>query len=626
MLETGLQIDPPSGALLLGGDQLQWSDLERTEPSSATSYLVSRLITSRRPRTVLLLGPRAAQQLDAIPTPEVGVLVRGLPDARKLSSLARERDELRVFCGGFDRFPTDRTYDVVVCLDGPTTLATPDSPSASHADLLRLVETVLAPDGVAVLSIDNTLGLDELLRLELRAKFDDDAQWFRGAPDFAQRSPYRHEIPALLTAARLRVRRAYSAYTTSQAPVLLVGDGVAADSVDSPAVRRTLTALLQHLEATHHSRTPALADPYAVARKVVAAGLLPQVAPAWLLVTGHADQDDTEHGKLPDVILGDDVAAPEWAAVLTLDRTGDGWLRDAVGSQGEHPLAERRLRRDIDQLGAAGFGDDGDSLQERLRQAAARGDMHDLHDNVCRYADWLLDPGFFDPAKRFFATPDNLLVGPDGSLTLLDPSWSWSESLDPRLAVVRGLRVFARHLLRSGAEHRWRPDISPDDLTRTLAAMADLPVDQWVIDGIAVREAETNAVLQRLSPSDESHSYATNLAAGASQFTATPGPSRGYRESLAVTGRMSQELHERGEQVEWLESSLRDRDRRVAALERELTSVRGSLSYRAGRKVTAPGRGAGQAVVRAGRKGALSMLPPDFAPRAERALRKLLDR
>lgn len=626
MLETGLQIDPPSGALLLGGDLLQWSDLERTEPSSATSYLLSRLIRSRRPRNALLLGPRAAAQLDAIPTPEVGVLVRGLPDARQLSALARERDELQVFCGGVDRFPTDRTYDLVVCLDSPGTLATPDSPGATQAAVAQLVESVLAPDGVAVLSIDNTLGLDDLLRLELRTTFDDDAQWFRGAPDFEQRSPYRHEVPGLLAAAGLQVHREYSAYTTSQAPVLLVDEDVAGAAAGSVTVRRTLTALLQRVEATRHSRTPALTDPYAAARKVVAAGLLPQLAPAWLLVAGHVGEDEDRGGPLPDVILGDDVTAPEWAAVLTLDRTADGWSRGAVGAQGDGLLTERRVSRDIRRLGMTDFGGAAESLQERLRVAAARGDMHALHTAVRAYSEWLLDAMFPEPAARFFATPDNVLVADDGTLSLLDASWSWSESLEPETAVIRGLRVFARHLLRSGAEHRWRSDISPDELTRTLAAMADLPVDPAVIDGIARREAEVDAVLQHLSASRESHSYATNLAAGASQFTATPGPARGYRESLAVTGRMSQELHERGEQVEWLESSLRDRDKRVAALERELASVRGSLSYRAGRKVTAPGRNAGQAAVRAGRKGALSMLPPDFAPRAERALRKLLDR
>ncbi|HWC23328.1 MAG TPA: hypothetical protein VG502_13600 [Flexivirga sp.] len=622
---SGVQLDPPSGALLLGGDQLHWSDLERVEPSSATSYLLSRLITERRPRTVLLLGPRAAGQLDAVASPEVSVLVRGLPDARQLSGLARERDELRVFCGAFDRFPTDRSYDLVVCLDGPTTLATPDSPGASQAELLRLVTSVLAPDGTAVLSIDNTLGLDELLRLELRTTFDDDSQWFRGAPDFAQRSPYRHEVPALLADAGLQVQQGFSAYTSAQAPVLLVSDGVADESARSGTVRRTLTALLQHLEANRHSRTPALADPYAVARKVVAAGLLSQVAPAWLLVTGHAASGATT-AQLPDIVLGDDVAASEWAAVLTLDRTAEGWSRNAAGAHGDLPLAERRLRRDLRRLGVSDFSRDGESLQERLRVAAGRGDVHSLRDAIRGYAEWMLDPDFADPSTRFFATPDNVVVDAGGSHGLLDGSWSWAEALEPELAVVRGLRVFARHLLRSGAEHRWRPDISPDELTRTLAAMAELPVDPAVIDRIAQREAEISAVLQQLSAVDESHSYATNLAGGASQFTATPGPARGYRESLALTGRMSQELHERGEQVQWLESSLRDRDRRVAALERELSSVRGSVSYRAGRKITAPGRGAGQAVVRAGRKGALSMLPPDFAPRAERALRKLLDR
>lgn len=618
------QIDPPSGALLLGGDLLHWSDLDRTEPSSATGYLVSRVIAGRRPRTVLLLGPRAAGHLDVISAPEVGVLVRGLPDARQLSSLARERDELRVFCGGLDRFPTDRRYDLVVCLDSPVTLATPDSPGASQADLLGLVHDVLAPGGVAVVSVDNTLGLDQAVRLETRTVFDDDARWFRGAPGFAQRSPYRHELPALFADAGLAVQRGFSAYTSALAPALLVADEIAEQSASSDTVRDTLTALLQRLEATHHSRTPALTDPYAAARKVVAGGLFAQVAPGWLLITGHADDPAPAPGDLPDIVLGDDVVSPDWAAVLTLKRDANGWERHATGAHGDHPLAERRLRRDIGRMATA--PSDGESLEERLRAAAARGDMNALHDAVQAYASWLLDPAFAEPAGRFFATPDNVLLSGAGSWSLLDPSWSWSESVDPRLAVVRGLRLFARRLLRSGAEHRWRPDISPDDLARTLAAMADLPVDQQAIDGIALREAEVNAVLQQLDPVGESQDYAANLASGASQFTATPGPSRGYRESIAVTGRMSQELHERGEQVQWLETSLRDRDRRVAALERELTSVRRSVSYRAGRKLTAPGRNAGQAAMQAGRRGVLSMLPPDVVPRAERALRKLLDR
>lgn len=627
MPDVQVQIDPPSGAVLLGGDQLHWSDLAGAEPSSATSYLLHRLSSGHRPRSVLLLGPRAAAHLDAVQASSVSVLVRGLPDARQLSALAGERDELLVFCGPFDRFPTERSYDLVVCLDDPTTVATPDSPGAGHTELLRLISTVLAPDGVAVTCLGNTLGLDDLLRLEVRSRFDDDSQWFRGSPDFVQRSPYHHEVAALLAAAGLTARHTYAAYACSHAPALLVGDEVAREAVDSPEVRRRLTALLQRVEAAQHSRTPALLDPYALSRKVIEAGMVSQVAPAWLVITGHADAAGGRHGHLPDVVLGDQVAAPGWAAVITFDRAGTGWSRRAVAAAGHDLLAERRLRRDLRRAaGGDGAPDAGESLQERLRVAATRGDLRALQGAVRGYADWLLDPAFADPAGRFFATPDNVLVHRDGTHSLLDPSWSWAEPLDARLAVVRGLRSFAHHLLRSGAEHHWRPDISPDDLARTLAAMADLPVEPALLEAVARRETEVSAVLQRLNPAQESRTYAANLAGGVSQFSSAAGPSRGYRESLALTGRMAQELHERGEQVRWLESSLRDRDRRVAALERELRSVRGSVSYRTGRRITAPGRGAGQAVVRAGRKGALSMLPPDFTPRAERALRRLLDR
>jgi hypothetical protein len=57
--------------------------------------------------------------------------------------------------------------------------------------------------------------------------------------------------------------------------------------------------------------------------------------------------------------------------------------------------------------------------------------------------------------------PANLLLVDDGRLEIFDPSWRFATVLPDDVLLVRGLRDFARRLLRSGAEHPWASDISP---------------------------------------------------------------------------------------------------------------------------------------------------------------------
>jgi hypothetical protein len=191
------------------------------------------------------------------------------------------------------------------------------------------------------------------------------------------------------------------------------------------------------------------------------------------------------------------------------------------------------------------------------------------------------------------------------------------------VVLVRGLRDFARRLLCSGAEHPWNPDISPDALAQTLAAMAGTEWDPALVDVVAAVEAELDVVVNGGDATYEGSSYVRNLESGSSQFAHSSGPARGYREALASSGRMAQALHERDGQVVWLEATLRARDARVGDLDRTLESVRGSVSFRLGRFLTWPVRWPVGLVASASRRLALSMLPPGAPSEARKLLQRL---
>ena len=58
---------------------------------------------------------------------------------------------------GLDRFAPQGRYDVIVSLDGPSVLMSPDSPGIGHAALVRLLGTWLGTDGTLVATVSNEL-------------------------------------------------------------------------------------------------------------------------------------------------------------------------------------------------------------------------------------------------------------------------------------------------------------------------------------------------------------------------------------------------------------------------------------------------------------------------------------
>jgi hypothetical protein len=618
------QVDAASGSRLVGGEMLEWSDLAHGGGVGACGNLLSSVLrTAGGVRRVLVLGPRASRLVEALPGDDaVDILVRGLPDARQLSSLSQLRAGVTVYCGGLDRFEPEAGYDLVIALDGVEVLMSPDSTGVSHVEYLRRVAKWLAPGGTLMVTVANELGFDRLFRLQVRESYDADDMWFRGATGFDDRHLYYRELRGALESANLSADGVYAAFPAADSLSLLVRQ----DTVADHGVGATASALMARLEGAHFSGRPSLVDAYDLVLQVFEAGLTLELSPSWLVVARPLPAAESRGAGtgpgLPALLSSEDTGRAEWQMVRSIERKNDQWVQRVRPVVGGDEMRERRVLRDFSTVESV--VPEGPTLESLLRRACAMGSVSRVRVLVQRYAEWLRSPEGTRSGgaeSLFFAVPANVVVTETG-MTCFDSTWRWTGDLSQNALLVRGLRDFARRLLRSGAEHPWTPGISPDALAQTLVAMAGVQWSNSLVDQVARAEAELESVVQGGDAISEALAYAGNLEGGRSQFTSASGPSRGYREALATSGRLAQALYEREGQVEWLEATLRARDVRVGELEHTVAAIRGSISFKIGRFFTWPLR----ASISGARRFAMSVIPSGYVARAKRLVRRLVER
>lgn len=615
------QIDAASGSRLVGGEMFEWSDLAKESWPGAEAPLLSAVLRSgETPERVLVLGARASHLVDELPSGvAVDLLVRGLPDARKLASVSRLRSDVTVYCGGLDRFDTEGEYDLIVALGTPSDFMSPDSVGLGHRDLLARLGSWLSVGGTVMTSVDNELGFDKRFRLQVRDAYDRDDMWHRGATGFDDRALYYRELPGALESANLIPDSVYAAFAVADSLSVLIGS----KAVDEPAIASAAAALTARMAQSHFAEEPSVVDAYDMSLRLFESGLTMEFAPLWIVIArpanGGAAASPHSGGTLPALIASEDTGRSQWRAHTTLQLQDDRWTHESRPVTALTEMRERSVLRDYSELPQ--LVPEGATLEALLRRACATGGIAPVRKLVQRYAEWLGDSELWpdgSAGERLFAVPSNVMVT-DSGLTCFDRSWRWTAQLDQDILVVRGLRDFARRLLRSGAEHPWTPDISPDALTQTLTSMVGVEWSPHLVDVAARVEAEIKTVMHGGDATYEARAYVSNLEDGASQYASSGGPLRGYREALASSGRMAEALHEREGQVQWLEATLRARDIRVGEMDRTLLSIRGSVSFRIGRALTRPLR----IIVLAARRVALSVIPTGYLSRAAKLLRKM---
>ncbi|NNG40195.1 hypothetical protein HJ588_13060 [Flexivirga sp. ID2601S] len=239
---------PTGGVPLLGGEMPDWTD-----PPAPLGVLGDHLrATAGEPGSVLLLGRTAAQLHPHFPG--ATVVVRGQRDAEALHAAGVD-----VRCGGLDRLPSDVRADLVLLLDPPGAVLTPDSDGWSHVELVEQAARHLTPDGRLVAFVPGALSARRETSPPVH-RLDGDDAWWVGTDGYDDRAPALNELPWQPT---------HLVLTTDDEPVVVA----ALDVVSDPGGR----ALLRALTSTHPATSTA-----------VDAGVLPALADGWLVSRGAA--------------------------------------------------------------------------------------------------------------------------------------------------------------------------------------------------------------------------------------------------------------------------------------------------------------------------------------------------
>ncbi|MGL5849198.1 MAG: hypothetical protein ACRCZD_00325, partial [Phycicoccus sp.] len=99
------QVDPMSGAELIGAEMPEWSDLVESRNPTGSAALVADLWRAIAPSRTLLIGAVASTFVSELPEDaRIDAVMRGTLDVRAISELTAMRSSLRLYCGSVERF------------------------------------------------------------------------------------------------------------------------------------------------------------------------------------------------------------------------------------------------------------------------------------------------------------------------------------------------------------------------------------------------------------------------------------------------------------------------------------------------------------------------------------------
>lgn len=614
--------DNVTGAEVLTGEMLAWSDLGRVAAPLAVREVVAAIVRDRSPRRILLAGPRASLLVDALPTSAViDILLRSIPDSREASDRAGLHDRASLRIGGLDAFARDRAaddagFDLVVALGGPTRLLGPDSTGMGEAEVVTTLAGLLSPGGSLVVDVANELGIHDFIAAEPLLDINADDAWHVGALGFDHRRLHLTELETLREQSGLRTDALFGAYPSPDLHHLLIDGRAILEGNDHLVDAARVHGC--HAAERHFRDTPALRDPRDTVERLVDARLVTSLAPAWLLVA-HRD-DDVAALDLPALIDSETWVDPAWRRINTVDATGASSTAWASGSTDDE-VNIGAITRDL----APRTVSAGRILEMELRSACARRSHTDIRALVRAYNDWLHDPKVWTTKtaeRRSFATIENVVIDESRTLHAVDSSWRRAGILGGDDMFVYALRQFATRLMASAAPHPWKTSTTPNELTASLAAMVGVVVTPDVIARVVRVQSEIAAVV---SPSDlslpqliEASSAQGDLPRHLPAATAT-----GFRELLAHDRLRSRRMREHDGQVGWLEGTLRHRDRYIRDLERIIERYEETLTYKTVQAIRAPRRIATEKAVSTAKTTAKEVLPPDFMNKARRLARRV---
>ncbi|NUT34892.1 MAG: hypothetical protein HOV79_17685 [Hamadaea sp.] len=570
----------------VGMEMGYWSDLDQSHGAFRGRVAAPLLRAVIRPgMRVLVAGPHTTDVIHAAAEAgaQVTVLLRSEQDAKAVRHATDATSRPAVLCGSIAEMLPEPAYDLVVALDGLHRLTSAEGDQLSWAEVYHRLVGLLLPGGSLLLSVPNALGVHHLVAMSPADEPLADADWSPeqlldetrpGSPDRLR----RHVEESALT-----VRRMWAAYPSPSTPSLLIAPDLLADRDLVDALDGPLAAAW----TAHLAGRAVLSDPRTLTRSALVNGLALELAPAWLvLATASAPAPGVE--RLPDALVGDPISDGPFNVTVALSRDDLGDVHVRTVDSGGAPGPASGLSREIEALNRR--LPTGRSLQSLLLAASRRHDVPEIDRLLLAYADWLRsgrDEWNHVAGSFAFATFDNVVLAGD-RLVLLDPSWSFARQ-PLTTALARAVRGFAALLQTGGHPHPWPSTLSVDALATVLASRCG--VELTTADLTLAIELEVALTAAAAGLDAEQRAQLDERVRGAGVGTPPPGVD-GYRDLMVAQRRLRAELAHAHAKINWLDDAIATRDETLRGASRTADQLRRSMSYRVGRRVLAPGRGA----------------------------------
>ncbi|MGO8872465.1 MAG: methyltransferase [Acidimicrobiales bacterium] len=430
---------------------------------------------------------------------QVDALEPVLARARVARARTRDLPGVEVFVGEIDDVPAEPTYDVVVMV-GVLEYAAAGSPEpALYRELLDRAAALLTPEGTLVVAIENRLGVKYLVGApedHSNRPFDSLEGYPFGSP---ARTFSRHELTELFAGAGLRPS-VYSAFPDYKMSRLVHSEGLF--EVDSTLAVR----IPQFPSPDWAGGAERVADEAAAWQTLVESGLGPETPNSFLVLASPGRTSDL----WPEELL---------AAYFAIDRRAEFSVATRIVGDGQHEVVFERHRLNgrcadgTDEEDGAATGQvrvmlgrspwcPGDDLLSVLSRASDT----ELAGWLDRWVELVDATPIEDDAGPIDLLPHNLVVGPDGQLSVVDSKFVQAGA-DRETILTRGALVTGQRLAQRTAPLRWG-GFTVGAVVQVIGTMIGLPADgSWITPTVA-REAEIQRQLSLLAPAARSEEEA----------------------------------------------------------------------------------------------------------------------
>ena len=553
------------GITLLGSEMLTWSDLHG-EVGAFGGRIASHLLGGFRgdPGRVLVAGPATAEVIRGVSAgfAHTDVLTRSWLDAHEL----REQlpADVAIHCGPLDRMiRPEQGYDAVIAVDGIDRLHSAEEETPAWQAVLGHLAGLLHERGELYVAVGNPVGVDRLVALDTLNR-QHDAAWPQGHAPVGEPVDTAHVVGHLAEQHGLDEVDTWVCHGPRKGPRAATSRTVLTD-------RRSDAVVLRAVRDAYASGPAAggeLRDPGRAAAELVQAGLGAATAPLSVVHLRRSGGPDPEQA----VVLLTEEQPPEGDVPVAcrLEWRDGAWQRTALAPLTSYVVTPG-LSRDLTRLD--GTVPEGHSLADRMLDLLAQHDASQAGVHVRQLRDWLgAEPGASVDPARVPVLIDHLVVADDG-LHLVDTGFVAHEPATRDVVLARALLCFSAGLLGSGARHPWSPAATPRVLATSLAASADVVVDDELFDSAVTLDRSLRAA-GGSEPEFEAPLGGTAVVASMS-----------YAELVELAEALAARAAEQDAHVLWLLKTIQLRQRRVRKARGNIRELTESREYRLGRRI-----------------------------------------